>query len=155
MLIIPLSQRPDMVEAVAQWIHDEWAWFSGRSRAETVERFTGETADQELPHTVIAIDADIPLGAATLRERDSYDWLPNRGPWICNVYVTAEARGRSVALKLCSALINYAKKIDAKEVYLSTEMGKDSLYHRLGFQEITRTILDDKTHYILSIRTDS
>lgn len=101
--IVTLRDHPDALEPVAGWIDQQWGNFSGRSLDETRERFSQEFAIQGLPTSCVALDAGVAVGVATLREQDSVEWDARATPWICNVYVCDEARGKGVGGAIGSA----------------------------------------------------
>lgn len=131
--IVKLRDHRDALEPVARWIDQEWGKFSGRSLRDTRARFSQEFTCEGLPTSCVALDGGVAVGVATLRESDSVNWDAQATPWICNVYVCDEARGKAVGRKLCLALESVAKQLGYSEVYLATVMAADSLYHRLGY----------------------
>jgi GNAT superfamily N-acetyltransferase len=133
-----LVDTPEAVPCVVAWIDSEWASLSGRSRLETHDRFTVNIERARLPITLVAVAKDTAcVGVASLRERDSIDWLPGVSPWICNVYVSKDARGYGIAGQLCRALEQEAMRLGYENVFLATSRS-DSLYHRLGYKEVSR-----------------
>jgi GNAT superfamily N-acetyltransferase len=78
---------------------------------------------------------NIPVGVATLRERDSINWDPDRLPWICNVFVSDAERGRGIAGKMCRALEIVAADLGFERVHLATAMSGETLYDRIGYVE--------------------
>jgi GNAT superfamily N-acetyltransferase len=136
--IVNLFDNPQLAPTVATWVHTEWSTFSGRSYDETVERFSVGSDAGGLPVTLVALIGGIPAGVASLRAHDSVDYgLPDASPWICNVYVAPHARGHSVASLLCLKLVDCAAARGFPAIFLATSQ-EDSLYHRLGFQEVHR-----------------
>ncbi|MEM6415974.1 MAG: GNAT family N-acetyltransferase [Pseudomonadota bacterium] len=137
-MIVDLIDHPDAVEQVTDWIDTQWANLSGRSREETRARFSKGIERNRLPVTHIALANDKPVGLASLRSRDSFDFSPDATPWICNVFVDENARGSGVADRLCSSLEKLAVTLGYGEVFLGTFMLEGSLYHRRGYKELTR-----------------
>jgi GNAT superfamily N-acetyltransferase len=131
-----LLDAPECVRDVVGWIDAQWSALSGRTREQTVSRFTEGVVRGALPITMVAIaDAGTCVGVASLRIRDSVEWLADVTPWICNVYVPAPARGQGVAGRLCLALEERARLLGYGAVYLATGRA-DSLYHRIGYREL-------------------
>jgi len=128
-----LLDYPEAFPVVADWIQSEWASFSGRSWDETYVRYSQGIERGRLPVTLIALSDDKPVGLASLREKDSVDWYPGLTPWICNVYVAKEARGKKVATLLCRSLEKVASCLGYSIIYLATEY-EDSLYHIMGYK---------------------
>ena len=138
------------VSTVVEWVHREWALLTKRTLEQTRDRFTVEIARDELPITLVAVGNEIVFaGVASLRERDSNDWLPGASPWICNVYVCAKARGLGIAGQLCRTLEQRALRLGYESVYLTTTRA-DSLYHKLGYQEVRRSDHGGQAHYVLA-----
>jgi GNAT superfamily N-acetyltransferase len=128
-----LADHPEALDAIAGWIDAEWGGFSGRTLAETRARFAGEPPSG-LPVTFVAMDGAVPLGVATLRERDSVDWDPGRTPWVCNVYVDGAARGRGVGALLCRGLEAAARALGYPALHLASRVAGGSLYERIGYR---------------------
>lgn len=131
--IVKLEDHPQALDIVAGWIDREWGRFSGRSLQETRQRFAREPAGEGLPTSYVALDGTAVVGVATLREHDSVRWDEQATPWVCNVYVPPEARGKSVAKQLCLALEAHARQLGYTKIFLATLMAADSLYHRMGY----------------------
>lgn len=129
-----LADYPAALEPVVGWIDEEWGLFSGRSRGETRARFTEDPAASALPLTLVALDGPEPLGVASLRVRDSVDWDPAHGPWVCNVYVPPSARGRGIAEALCRGLEGEALDLGFAALFLASARGEGSLYERIGYR---------------------
>jgi GNAT superfamily N-acetyltransferase len=153
MQTVLLADRPDLVPTVAGWIHGEWALLSGRSLAQTVDRFAHEQPASSLPVTVVALLDGLAAGVASLRVRDSTHWDPGTTPWICNVYVAAPARGRGVAGVLCRRLIALARERGHPALYLASGHEGESLYQREGFVRygVARHPLGDQGLYRRSL----
>ncbi len=147
-----LVDRPDAVEEIARWLHDEWSSFSGRTYAQTHARFKEGVVKGRLPISLVASLADDPrpAGIASLRATDSVDWLPGRTPWICNVFVPERARGRGIATSLCIHLHVRALELGYDRIYLATS-AVDSLYHRLGYQQIANETHGGMPYFILAL----
>ena len=133
LVVEPLGWHPEALEPVASWIDSEWGAFSGRTLLQTRERFAGEVAGQ-LPITLVALVDGLPHGVASLRERDSRDWDPASKPWICNVYVDPEARGRGIAARLCIALEEEARRLGFTRAFLASLRPEGSLYEQIGYR---------------------
>jgi GNAT superfamily N-acetyltransferase len=130
-----LEERPELAAVLASWAYFEWSIPIARDWARTLERYD-PTGGKALPRTYIAMADGAPAGMASLRERDSYDFLPGRTPWICNVYVAPTMRGLGLAGLLCRKLIDVAAEMDFKEIFLASSLKEGSLYHRLGFRQV-------------------
>jgi len=141
---------PQAVESVVKWIHDEWADLSGRTIEQTNARFRDGIERGKLPVTLIALHDGKPIGAGSLREKDSIDWYQGATPWICNVIVKEEARHKGVATALCKAFEQVAKEMDFPAIYLATEY-EDSLYHRIGYVTFHKKEYKNNIFYITKL----
>lgn len=136
--IVPLQSCPPLAPVVASWVYYEWSMPIHRNWQDTLARYDPDSSD-DLPVTFIATLDGAPAAMASLRRKDSYDFLPGATPWICNVYVHEGARGRGLATRLCQHIIGYAARdLGFGELFLATSLETDSLYHRLGFTEVHR-----------------
>ncbi|MEX0735179.1 MAG: GNAT family N-acetyltransferase [Steroidobacteraceae bacterium] len=147
-----MLDRPDAVDQIAKWLHDEWSVFSGRTYLETHARFNEGIVKGQLPISLVASLADDRkvAGVASLRATDSVDWLPGATPWICNVYVPERARGLGIATSLCIDLHARALELGHGTVHLATS-AVDSLYHRLGYRQIARQTHGGTPYFILAL----
>ena len=144
-----LLDAPACAGDVVTWIDAQWAARSGRTRRETMDRFTRGIARDALPVTLVAVAGDGSCaGVASLRERDSVEWLAGVTPWICNVYVPEKARGAGVAQELCLALEPRARHLGYDGIYLATSR-PDSLYHRIGYREVRQIDYHGEREFIL------
>jgi len=146
--IARLLDHPAAIDVVAGWIDAEWGGFSGRTLAETRARFTEDEA-ATLPRSYVALDGSTPVGVASLRTCDSVDWDPGVGPWLCNVYVPAEARGAGVAARLCSHVAGQAMVLGFPALFLASAAGDDSLYYRIGYRTYRVVDHDGETLHLM------
>lgn len=152
--IVKLKDHPRALDAVSAWIDREWGAFSGRTPAQTRERFEQElrhspSPNAQLPISCVALVGERAVGVATLRDRDSVDWDPSVKPWICNVFVAEEARGKEVGARLCRSLESVASELEYRHIYLATVMAQDSLYHRLGYECYRTCQTSDHPMYLM------
>ncbi|MGE0237268.1 MAG: GNAT family N-acetyltransferase [Parvibaculaceae bacterium] len=136
--IAALKSRPELAPVFASWVYFEWSLPMRRNWADTCARYDPADDPDKLPATFFAAIQGAPAGLASLRVSDSYDFLPGATPWICNVYVHEKARGLGLAGSLCRHLCGHARRLGFDEVFLATAVGENSLYHRLGFTEVSR-----------------
>jgi GNAT superfamily N-acetyltransferase len=133
--VLPLRARPELAAVLASWAYFEWSIAMRRSWSATLERYDPASTDA-LPRTYVATVDDVPVGMASLRDRDSYDFLPGTTPWLCNVYVHPAMRRAGVAEALCQKLIGVAAEMGFPQVFLASSLKVGSLYHRIGFREV-------------------
>ena len=127
-----LEERSDLVPLAAQWVHKQWAWLTGRTSEETLQRFDGRQSER-LPVNLIALGDGELLGVASLRPYDDVVPIRNLTPWVTNVFVSPAARGRGVATALVDAICDVARSNGWNKVWLATD-DQQSLYLRCGFE---------------------
>jgi GNAT superfamily N-acetyltransferase len=94
--IVALNDRPELVPAVAQWLHGEFDHARGPSLAKRVDQLQAQKSPDE---TFVLYDDDVPVGIASLVIND----LPSRPdltPWLAGVLVRPEFRGRGYSASL-------------------------------------------------------
>jgi GNAT superfamily N-acetyltransferase len=147
--VIDLADRADLVDVVARWVHEEWGALRGRSYEGTRLRFAGRAARGALPLSKVALLDGAPAGVASLRASDTLDYLPGATPWLCNVFVAPAYRGSGAASSLCRSLEAAASSIGFDRIFLATTVREGSLYHRLGYREVSTFRDGDEEVYIL------
>lgn len=147
-LIHRLSDCPAALDPVVRWIDEEWGAFSGRSREQSRARLAEERPDR-LPRSFVAIEGGRPVGVASLRTRDSTDWDAAAGPWLCNVYVLRQARGRGIAGALCRHVESHAAALGFAALFLASIEGENSLYYRLGYRTYRTVRHDDEIFHLM------
>lgn len=142
-----LADRPDAVPILARWYFEQWGHEEpGNSFELTCERLNGKLNRNFAPIPIIAGEADgTVIGAAQLKLREM-DIFPEREHWIGGVYVDPSVRGRGVAAALVTKLIELAKNLSIKELWLQTEALDGGLYKRLGWSVVE--ILDYRGHRV-------
>src|SRR4051812_42419169 len=100
--ILPLRERPEVIEQLARWHFAQWGSVNPTSTIERrMERLRGHLEPGRVPQTFVAVDGDELLGSASLVAAD----LPSRddlSPWLASVYVDPPHRNRGIG----AALVN-------------------------------------------------
>lgn len=132
MRIVPLVERPDLVEQVSIWGFDEWGHLN-----------PGQTLEQRRALIQVKMNVDrVPIAFVALGEDEGivgtasliFDDLEGdpRNPWLASVFVPAEHRGKGVASALVRAVEDAARRIGYDRLYLFTHSAA-SLYAGLGW----------------------
>lgn len=133
--IVNLVDHKQFIPQVAEWVHAEWSAISGREYEETVDRYSEGKRDS-LPLILAALVGDEPAGIVNLREKEDFlTALTSLSPWITDVYVRPDYRGKGIGSKLLTGAIQEADKLGFTQVYLATE-DQQQLYQRHGFNII-------------------
>jgi predicted N-acetyltransferase YhbS len=135
--IVPLVERPDLVDQVAVWGFTEWGHLNpGETLEQRRGRIRGKMNVDRVPVAFVALDnADGIVGTASLIF-DDLEGDP-RNPWLASVFVPAEHRGRGIASALVRTVEDAARRIGYSRLYLFTTSAS-ALYAGLGWRALER-----------------
>lgn len=136
-----LANHLDFIDEIAltwqkEWIKDKTE--KGFDKLKT--RMLDKLNKNKTPFILVAIDDNSWVGTASLWEKD-LDKRPDLTPWIAGVYVKEEYRGKGIATKLISKVLEMSKKLGYKTIYLHTEEAM-GLYEKLGWSKLEESIND-------------
>ena len=124
-----------VVRTLATWHQAQWGKLTGRSVPERILEFADQRASRDVPLTRIAmVDGEL-AGNASLLE-DDMDTHADLGPWLASVYVHPRFRRRGVATALCGAIMDDARRLGFRHMYLYTP-DQEGLYARLGWEVVS------------------
>ena len=151
MQIIDLRDAPEYMPQLARWHYDEWGYLnSGKSLADYSASMSGYLAEQTIPTMLIAVANGELLGSAAIISSDM-DTHPELGPWLANVYVREDQRGRGLGGKLVKAIMMLGEQLALAQLYLFTP-DQENFYRRLGWNPLTREALNGT--YVSIMRLD-
>lgn len=135
MKIVPLGERPELVDQVAAWGFAEWGHLNpGQTLQSRAARIQAEMNADRVPMALVAVDdADAVVGTASLIF-DDLEGDP-RNPWLASVFVPAEQRGKGIASALVRAVEEAAKRFGYSRLFLFTTSARD-LYVGLGWRAL-------------------
>jgi GNAT superfamily N-acetyltransferase len=130
-VIDPLARHPRHVDFVAGLVWREfWADVDGgMTLAELAEAFGGRAAPGRVLASLIALEADTPLGCVHLIDNDD-DSLPELYPWLAAMVVVPERRGQGIGSMLVRAMAREAKGLGFEQLWFGTD--GPGFYERLG-----------------------
>ncbi len=152
--IISLAQRPELAQTLASWHFGQWAelyadWTLDGCRDELL---THADADQ-IPTTLVAIDGGgQPAGSVSLLIHD----LPGHddlSPWLGNLYVRLELRGRGIGARLLAAAVAEARRLRVAELYLFTP-AHEAYYAARGWRAARHTLAGEVPVTVMTRRID-
>ncbi len=115
-----LADHPGLVPLLARWHHAEWGSMIPDWPLELAEaELRGHTRRRALSTTVVAREAGVPVGSASLLEEDMPD-MPPLGPWLASVYVVPGHRNRGIGGALVLRIVEEARALGVKHLYLFT-----------------------------------
>lgn len=133
-----LADRPEFVDTLADWLHQEWGHLDPDSTLETRRQgLRAEMNRDRVPVTLVAHEGDRLVGSATLREND----LPTRpelGPWLGSVFVAPDAREQGIGSRLVRAVEEKAGELGVETLYLFT-FDREGFYADRGWKPVERT----------------
>jgi len=139
MRISYLADRPELAAQLVPGLLEHWSYiFPHQTVADRTAKFNAHLNRDELPIAWIAHDGDVALGTAALRKAD-LEGREDLGPWLGGVYVAPVYRGRGIASELCRVVEGKAYEQGVSRLYLFTH-GQESLYERLGWATLERTV---------------
>jgi len=135
--IVPLVERPELVDQVAAWGFAEWGHLNpGQTLQSRTARIRETVNADRVPIVLVALDdAGALVGTASLLFDDLED--DPRNPWLASVFVPAEQRGKGVASALVVAIEDAARRLGYPILYLFTTSAA-RLYARLGWRALER-----------------
>lgn len=137
MKIVPLTERPDLVDLVATWGFGEWGHLNpGETLDMRAARIRKAMKGDRVPAVFVALDgADAAVGSAAL----VFDDLKGdpRNPWLASVFVPPDQRGRGVATALVGVVEDAARRFGYSRLFLFTA-SVPQLYARLGWRALER-----------------
>jgi GNAT superfamily N-acetyltransferase len=148
MKITYLANHPQHVLTVANWIMAEWGHESPGTTLESLEeKFRTHLNRKAIPLTLLAMEADRPLGTASLVFYDMKD-RQDLSPWLAAVYVLPEQRGKGIGSKLVKSIELLAANLEVEKLYLFTP-DRESFYARMNWTVLERTTYREKDVVIM------
>lgn len=121
------------VEKISEWQFSFWDEKAGHSFEFTKMFMQRSLQTDKIPQTYIALINGQVVGYHQIGMCD-LEAYPDIYPWLMNLYVDENYRGRGVCSALLKNIPAVAKKLGLKELYLYTE--HVGLYEKFGWQFI-------------------
>ena len=135
MKIIKLTDSNNPIfEKVVEWNYNWWGKTNGKSEEEVRLFLENSLMATRLPQTFVAISDGKPLGMYQLSMHDDLFARPDIYPWLINVYVDEEARGRGICAEMMKTVADNARAAELSELYLYTK--HVGLYEKYGWEFI-------------------
>ncbi|HEU0052601.1 MAG TPA: GNAT family N-acetyltransferase, partial [Longimicrobium sp.] len=133
--VVLLAERPELAEAVAAWVWDEWAHeWPGTTRESLAADVAAYVRRGALPLALVALRGGACVGTAALREHTA-GFDEALAPWLVRVVVAPSARGTGVGKALVRAAETEARGLGFAALHLCTT-DRQSFYAALGWDEI-------------------
>lgn len=136
-----LELHREHIATLAAWHHAEWGhlyedWTPEMAHAE----LSSHGGPGRLPTSLLLLEDGRLLGSVSLVLEDAPEFCSEGSPWLANLYVLPEVRGRGLGVSLVKAAVTLAASQGIPELFLFTPE-HSGFYQRLGWRVITRTSL--------------
>ena len=132
-----LKNYPQHIVLMAQLWHQLIAkvWVPEVSLQQAIDKFTRHCNDNVLPMTLLALDAERPVGMCSLRETEGVK--ENLMPWLSSLVVDPVYQNRGIGQLLIEKTQQKACDLGFDSVYLlAFDPTIPTYYQRLGWQSI-------------------
>jgi predicted N-acetyltransferase YhbS len=137
--IVPLADRPELIDVVAHWHWDEWGHEDPRgSSARWAEGLRRRAGRDAIPITWVALVDDEPVGSVALIENDMATH-PELSPWLSGLFVVPDRRAEGIGSSLTGHCEAAAATLGVRLLYLYTTTSED-LYRRRGWEAVGREV---------------
>lgn len=135
MKVVPLVERPDLVEQVSAWGFAEWGHLNpGQTLEERTARIRGKMNVDRVPIAFVALDEEGRIVGTASLIFDDLEGDP-RNPWLASVFVSPERRKKGIASALVRTVEDAARRIGYSRLYLFTSSAP-TLYAGLGWRAL-------------------
>lgn len=135
MKVVPLVERPDLVEQVSAWGFAEWGHLNpGQTLEERTARIRGKMNVDRVPIAFVALDEEGRIVGTASLIFDDLEGDP-RNPWLASVFVSPEHRKKGIASALVRTVEDAARRIGYSRLYLFTSSAP-TLYAGLGWRAL-------------------
>ena len=133
MKIIQFTEKSGPIfEKIVSWNYEWWGKKTGKSM-DAVKCYIEHSVNSEkLPQTFVALDNGEVVGMYQLSMNDDLFGRPDIYPWLINVYVAPEHRGKQICRILMDTVKEHAKKAGITTLYLYTS--HVGLYEKFGWE---------------------
>lgn len=131
-----LKERKEFIPTLAKWYFEEWGQEDENRTLEIEVSELEKTLNKtKIPLTVIANDEGELIGAGQLKWKEMSIY-PTKEYWLGGIFVKPQNRGTGIAYQIVEQLIEIARVLQIRKLYLQTERLNGGLYSRMGWKEI-------------------
>ena len=135
MRVVPLVERPDLVEQVSAWGFAEWGHLNpGQTLEQRTVRIRGKMNVDRVPIAFVALDEEDRIAGTASLIFDDLEGDP-RNPWLASVFVPPEHRKKGIASALVRTVEDAARRLGYTRLYLFTS-SVPTLYAGLGWRAL-------------------
>lgn len=126
--LVPLRDRPDMLQRAAAWFHQKWSVPLEAYRESMEDCLAGKSP---VPQWYLALEGDRIVGGMGVIENDFHD-RKDLAPNVCAVYTEEDRRCQGIAGALLELVCRDMKELGIPTLYLVTD--HTSFYERYGWE---------------------
>ncbi len=112
----------------------QWWRKLGRTLEQTEAIYADCVAERGAPQTFILLEADTPVGTATMARKDLEE-RPDLTPWLAGVFVVSERRGRGYFRLLLAAFEAACRAASVETAWLFTNTA-EHVYLKTGWETV-------------------
>jgi GNAT superfamily N-acetyltransferase len=126
--LVPLRDRPDMLQQAAAWFHQKWSVSLDAYRESMEDCLAGKSS---VPQWYLALEGDRIVGGIGVIENDFHD-RKDLAPNVCAVYTEEDRWCQGIAGALLKLVCRDMKELGIPTLYLVTD--HTSFYERYGWE---------------------
>ncbi len=140
----------ELIGLIADWYFNEW----NIEKSTTINRLN-DFPDSGIPFQLVMMLDGVPIATGGVYDHvgilDAEPRLKVYQPWLALVYTMPEHRGKGYGALLCEEIQAHTRSTGIGMLYLFTHTA-ESLYKRLGWEEMERVVLKGK--YIVIMKKE-
>lgn len=130
-------------DKICEWNYNWWG-IRNNDSFEAVKCYLEHSLCKDrIPQTYVALVDNQPVGMYQISMSDDLETRPDIYPWLVNVYVDENFRGKGICKEMMNTVSENAKKMNLTELFLYTK--HIGLYEKFGwkFVEEVKTFRND------------
>jgi GNAT superfamily N-acetyltransferase len=128
-----LCEHTEQIPLLAKWHYRQWGDLTGASSQHDYQKLLSTHAfSQCIPMTLLALNGNRLLGSVNIVESD-LDMRPELTPWLAQLYVAPEQRGRGIGSTLVRAAVARTTDLGFDALYLYTSGALPIFYESMGW----------------------
>lgn len=128
------NSNNDIFDKICEWNYNWWG-IRNNDSFEAVKCYLEHSLCKDrLPQTYVALIDNQPVGMYQISMSDDLETRPDIYPWLVNVYVDENFRGKGICKEMMNTVSENAKKMNLTELFLYTK--HIGLYEKFGWKFI-------------------
>jgi N-acetylglutamate synthase-like GNAT family acetyltransferase len=140
--IYTLSQFPEYIPVIADWLYAEWHPFmSGKTIGDVIELFQKRLNTETIPITFLAFNNNDLCGTVSVTKEETLI-SSDKINWLSGLYVDSLSRSKGTGSLLMKKAEEIASQLSIKKIYTFTSKHNDFLQNRGWNLEEKKTLHD-------------